>query len=155
MRIDDDIDEDKYITDDCVIKDQNFTAFEQLIHCIFCKKILRSPMMCKSCQKVFCKKCMDKYRQSVEKCKNPEYVVNTDKSAILSMISFLCKNCKCEIKYNDVESHLKSGCKSNLDEKTSQLINAFTKKRKLTKLNEKEISNITEQGKSINRITGK
>ena len=154
MRVDDD-DEEKYITDDCAIKDQNYKAFEKFILCDFCKKILRSPMMCKSCQKVFCKKCKDKWAQSCEKCQNPEYVVNNDKSVMLSMISFLCKNCKSEVKYNDIESHLKSGCIKNNDTSTNQLMNAFTNKKKLTKLSKEEVSEITKKGIKINRITGK
>ena len=100
------MDEKLYIVDDCVIKDDSYNLIKDIILCQNCKKILREPQICLFCQNICCKNCVKK-----DCCENPNYIASKDKAQTLSILKFLCKNCYKEINYNDVESHLKEGCK--------------------------------------------
>lgn len=148
---------DEYINDDCLIEDENYLAFKSLILCQLCKKILKNPMICINCQNSFCKKCLDNWCENYAKCpkncQNPNYQKNTDKLALLSLIKYKCRNCKSEVKYNDVQSHLNSGCGKIENEcKLSEII---YKKKKLKKLTDDEIKAIKDNKKEINYITSK
>ena len=68
---------DSYIDDDCIIKDETFLAFKNLLICNICNKILKKPMMCKNCQKVFCKTCIEKDKKCT--CSGTEFVESQDK----------------------------------------------------------------------------
>ena len=145
-----------FITDDCVIQDDVYSGIKDIIKCKICSKILKEPMLCRECQSVYCKACIDNIdnkHKICPKCENPEYVPSIDKSAILSMLKFLCKNCKKEIKYNDVESHLNKGCKKNLTE--NKLIEQIYKKKELKKLTPDEIEEVRNKGHKINHLSSK
>ena len=146
-----------YITDDDVIEDESYSRIKDLIKCKLCNKILKKPMICKNCQSYFCKVCLDKWRKNEEDCPNdcinPSYSLSMDKEALLSMLKFLCQNCKQEIRYSDVESHLKAGCEKNLNQ--CKLFDAIYKKKKLKKLRQDEISKITRENKKVNHLSSK
>ena len=94
--------------------------------------------------KSYCKVCIENWEKNKGKCPNckeeSEYPESMDKSALLFSLIFLCKNCKAEIKYTDVESHLQNGCITNT--KTSKLFDIIYKKKKLKKLTREEIERI-------------
>ena len=148
---------EEYIDDDCLIEDENFLTFKPLMECSICKKILKKPMICLNCQANFCEKCIEKWGEDHSKCpnncENPNYKINSDKIALLSMLKFKCRNCKNEIKYNDVQSHLDLGCGKNIQE--ARLCDVFYKKKKLKKLSSAEVKNAREKNKEINYITSK
>ena len=114
-------------------------------------------MICTQCQGNFCKNCIDNWSENYAKCpkhcENPIYKKNSDKLALLSMLKYKCKNCKSEVKYNDVQSHLEQGCKKRNNE--SRLIEEICKKKKLKKLSDEEINEIKKNNKQINNITSK
>ena len=147
----------EFITDDCVIENEAYKSFKDLIKCIICNQILKDPIMCKECQKVFCKSCLDNWKNNSKKCPNkckkPKYVKNIDKHAMLSLISFRCKNCKEEIKYDNVQSHLSLGCEKNLVE--DRLVDSIYIKKKLRKLSKKEITEIADKGIVTNHLSSK
>lgn len=150
--------EDEYINDDCIIEDENYRNFKSILLCPLCNKILKNPMMCMNCQTNFCKKCLYKWCEDYvkcpnKKCGNPNYKENTDKLALLSLIKYRCNNCKSEVKYNDVQSHLDSGCEKIENE--CRLSEIIYKKKKLKKLNPEEIKAIKDNKKTINYITSK
>ena len=151
------IKEDEFFDDDCLIKDENYLTFKPIMLCNICNKILKNPMMCTQCQGSFCKKCIDHWSENYAKCpkncQNPTYKKNNDKLALLSMLKYKCKNCKSEIKYNDVQSHIGHGCKKRDNE--SKLIEEICKKKKLKKLSDEEINEIKRDNKQINNITSK
>ena len=141
-----------FLTDDCIIEDEVYAGIKDIIKCKYCFKILKEPMICRDCQNVYCKACIDK-KPNICKCKNPDYVPSIDKKAVLSMLKYRCKNCKKEVKYNEVESHLNKGCKKNLTE--TKLIEQIYKKKKLKKLSYDEIGEITNKGQKINHLSSK
>ena len=149
--------EDEYINDDCLIKDENYLTFKPLIICNICNQILKNPMMCVKCQSNFCKTCIEKWSENYAKCpkncENPNYKKNNDKIALLSLLKFKCKNCKSEVKYNDVQSHLNEGCSKNENE--NKLSKIIYKKKKLKKLSNDEIKNLKNNNKQINHLTSK
>ena len=148
---------DLYIDDDCVIKDENYFMIKSLILCELCNKILKSPMMCSSCQKNFCKDCIEKwednYAHCPNKCNNPTYIKNNDKLAILSLLKFICKNCKEEVKYNDIQTHVNSNC--NRNENQSKLSDILYKKKRLKQLTKEEMYYIKQRKGKITYITSK
>lgn len=143
-----------YITDDCVIKDETYFGFQNLVKCDICQKILKDPMMCKNCQKVFCKSCIEREKSCPNKnCMENEFVESKDKKVMLSMLKFLCSNCKEEIKYEDVEKHLSSGCKKRENE--LRLSDSFYKRKALKKLTPEEIAEARNKGHKIYQLSGK
>ena len=142
----------EYITDDCIIEDDVYSGVKDIVKCKICSKILKDPMICRDCQNVYCKACIDE-QKNCPKCNNSEFVSSIDKKALLSLLKFRCKNCKNEIKYNDVESHLNTGCKKNLKE--NKLIEQIYKKKQLKKLEYDEIEQIRNKGHKINHISSK
>ena len=147
----------EYITDDCIIEDNKYSEIKDLIKCPLCSQIFKEPIKCKKCQNNYCKACIDNWLKKVNicpgNCINPVYVQSIDKINMLSLLIFRCKNCKEEIKYNDVESHLNSGCTTYRTE--SKLIESIYKKKKLKKLTNKEIEEIIDKGHKINYISSK
>lgn len=148
---------DLFITDDCIIEDEIYNGFKDLVKCFICKNILKDPMMCTKCQKVFCKDCIEIYtkqnKKCPNKCKKSKYKKCDDKSAMLSMLKFRCKNCKEEVKYNNVKIHLSSGCETNLTQ--SRLIDSLYEKRKLIKLSKDDVGKITNLGQKVNHLSRK
>ena len=147
-----------FITDDCVIEDEAYLDVKDTIKCDLCKKILKEPIICKNCQSNYCKACIDKWKMTEKKCPNinckePYYDKSVDKPFILSMLKFLCRNCKEEIKYNDVESHLRSGCKTSKN--PSKLYDIIYKKKKLKKLTSEDVERVKNEGHDINHISSK
>ena len=147
----------EYIDDDCLIQDENYLTFKPLMDCFICKKILKNPVMCSNCQSNFCKKCIenwsDEHSKCPNNCENSEYKTNQDKMALLSILKFKCKNCKSEVKYNDVKSHVDSGCGKL--ERESKLCEIIYKKKKLKKLTSEEVKKAKEKNEEINYITSK
>ena len=94
-----------------------------------------------------------KEKKCPNKCKKPKYVECVDKKVILSLLQFRCQNCKEEIKYNDVQKHLDSGCETNLN--TARLVDSIYVKKKLKKLTKEEINNIALNGKKVNHLSSK
>lgn len=146
-----------YIDDDCVIKDENYIMIKSLILCEICNKILKNPMMCKLCQKSFCKDCIEKwednYAKCPSKCDNPIYIKNNDKLAILSLLKFICKNCKEEVKYNDIQTHLNSDCNKN--ENQSKLCDILYKKKRLKSLTKEDMYFIKQRKQKITYLRSK
>ena len=113
--------------------------------------------MCKKCQTVFCKDCIETYskhnKKCPNKCKNPKYTKCVDKNAMLSLLKFRCKNCKEEVKYYNVKTHLSSGCETNLNQ--DKLVDALFEKRKLIKLKKDDVGKITDLGQKVNHLSRK
>ena len=147
-----------YITDDCIIENEAYQIFKDKIKCDLCHKILKDPIICKKCQNNYCKICIDKWKKKNKKkcpnnCKKADYDKSADKPGILAMLTFLCRNCKEEIKYDDVESHLKSGCKTVLNPST--LFDFIYRKKILKKLESAAVARIKKEGHEINHISSK
>ena len=138
---------EKYINDDLVIKNEMYNAFKDSIKCPICLKILINPMMCMNCQNVYCKNCIEKWKEKNNECplgcQNPNYQKSLEKNNILSKLKFKCVNCEGEIEYNNVEKHPES-CKGK---KTIKKI----PKEEVQKLNaKKDIEYITSKKNIFN-----
>ena len=140
--------DDLYITDECVIKDDSYKSIKDIIYCQECKNILKEPMFCINCQNICCKNCIKN-----NCCINPNYILSKDKVHTLSILKFLCKNCKKEIKYDDVQSHLNSKCETNKNPTKYMDLIYNKKEKKLRKLDKDEIKTLTN--KPINHLSSK
>ena len=147
-----------YIDDDCLIEDEYYNNVKDTIKCEYCKQILKQPMMCKECMKTFCNKCTknsqkkkDKKDKKGHNCKKAKYTDNITANKIMSKLKYLCKNCKNEIKKEDIENHLKEGCETN--ENPSGFLDCIFRKKALRQLNQEEIKALNNKKK--NHLSGK
>ena len=145
--------ENVFIDDTCLIEDDYYKSVKNSIECAFCHKILNEPMMCLSCQDAFCKECTKLLKQDNHSCENPTYIKNKNANRLLAKVKYLCKNCLCEIKKEDIENHLKEKCIKN--ENPTKLINIIYRKKSLRKLKDEEIKELKQQNKEINHISCK
>ena len=113
-------------------------------------------MMCLTCQKEYCKRCIDKLDTNEKicpnNCKDPEFKTSLVKIDILSKLKFICVGCEKEIYYNEAKSHHNSCCpdkssKGKISKKKSQM--------KMKRLTAKEVEKFRKKGKDIVYISGK
>ena len=144
-----------YIDDDCLIKDDYYNNIKETIKCEYCNQILKQPKKCKECMKSFCDKCTKNLQKKKDKkkhnCKKAKYADNINAIKIMSKLKYLCRNCKSEINKEDIENHLKEGCEEN--EHPSGFMDCIFRKKSLRKLNEEEIKTLNDKEK--NYISGK
>ena len=147
-----------FITDDCIIENESYLDVKEFIKCALCGKIFKKPVLCKNCQHTYCKDCIELRKSNEEgKCPNcgeeSEFIKSIDKYVLLSTLKFLCNNCKEEIKYNDVESHLQKGCITNKNQST--LLETIYKKKRIYKLTPYEIEKIKDEKHNVNHLSSK
>ena len=145
-----------YIDDDCLIEDEVYNAIKDTIKCQYCHQILKNPVMCNICCEAFCNNCvkkMQKDKKNRHKCKRAKYIKNQNIIKTMGKLKYLCKNCKNEIKQEDIENHLKDGCERNVN--PSKLMDCIFRKKLLTKLNKEELKKLKDEKKKIHHITSK
>ena len=147
--------DDLYFDDNCIIEDDYYKCIKNLVTCKFCDKILKDPVMCTQCQEAYCKNCVKQLQNENEKhkCENPSYIKNLNAISMLGKIKYLCKNCKNEIKQEDIEEHLNEGCIKH--ENPKKLIDTMFKKNCLQKLDRTQIKFLSVDNTKINHISGK
>ena len=145
-----------YINNETLVEDDIYKLFKASVECPLCKNIYIKPMMCFKCQKVYCKRCIDKLDEHEKKCPNncelPEFKISLDKNEILSKLKFICLGCEIEIPYNEAEMHHNSCCPNQ----TSH--GKISKKKsimKMKRLRPTEVEQLRKQGKDIVYISGK
>lgn len=144
---------EQYVNNDTLKEDEISKMFKDSATCPICKSILINPFICLKCQKAFCQKCIDKWKEKNENCPNgckePEYQKCIGKNDILSKLKFFCVGCQAEITYDKAESHHNSCCPG----KTSS---GFVKnKSKIKRLSSEEVNKLKQQGSELTYITGK
>ena len=111
--------------------------------------------MCSECQNAYCKKCLENY-SNLKRCpndnKNTKFSHCIQKNDLLSKLKYRCNNCLKEVVQTDIQSHLKSNCKTNTEmERERTLSEIIQTKKELIKLSRKEMEN-----KKIDKtLTGK
>ena len=103
-----------YISESNVINDEIYNDFKYSVTCQICSNIIYEPMMCMSCQNVYCKLCISQWsrnnRRCPYRCINPNYQIGKDMSYLLSKLKFKCKYCNKIFQYNKMKNHYLSGC---------------------------------------------
>lgn len=93
------------------------SQFADIIDCKICCGIIQDPLCCKSCDSIFCKKCIkDWIIRSKGKCPNRcdfvEYEIRRTTINLMNKIKLYCiyreKGCKEEIFYEDYKKHMKN-----------------------------------------------
>ena len=149
-----------YVNKNTLIQDEISKLFISSIICTLCNNILIDPVMCMKCQKVYCKKCIDKWSEKNEKCPegcdSPDFKNSLAKNDILSKLKFKC--CKCEqgILYYDAEKHhnLCQGIKSTETNKVTKA-GITLDISKVKKLTPEEADKLVKEGNEMVYITGK
>ena len=150
------LDKEDYFSDDCIVKDNFFISIEDLLKCPLCNKILKEPYMCKDCQSVYCKKCLEN-NSNLKKCpkdgKEITFIYSIVKNDLLSKLKYKCKKCSKIVIQTDIKSHLEENCKheENNRKREKTLAEIIRTKKQLIKLSEKEI----QKKKIDNTLNGK
>ena len=136
---------DEYFSDDCIVKDDLYISLKELLICPLCHKILKEPYMCKVCQSVYCKKCLENY-SNLKKCpkdgKESVFIKSISKKDLLSKLKYKCKNCSKIVFQTDINAHLEKNCDNDEREEDEKTLSEIIKtKKQLIKLSQKEIKN--------------
>ena len=149
---------EEYVNNDTLKEDELSKLFKDSVTCPQCKNIFINPVICMTCQKVYCKKCIDNWSKNNQKCPNncdkPDYQKCLGKNDILSKLKFICVGCKEEIGYDNAEKHHKSCCPGKT---SASLENTKTPSSevRIKKLTSDEVNVLKSEGNEITYITGK
>ena len=151
---------EEYVNQNTLKKDEISKLFLPSIICLLCNDILIKPVMCMKCQKNYCKKCLDKWREKNEKCPNgcdsPNYQNSLSKKDILSKLQFNCVKCGQDILYDNAENHHDScqGKKTSDKGKVKKAV-FIPDISKVKKLTPEEVSKMVKEGNEMEYIKGK
>ena len=136
---------EEYFSDDFIIEDGYYIGIKDLILCPLCCKILKEPYICNECQKVYCKKCLEKdYRLKIcpENKIQTKFSPDVNSNRLISNLKYRCRNCLEIVVQSDIKTHLESNCRKAervIKEKTlSEIIQT---KKELIKLSLNEVKN--------------
>ena len=146
------MDKKDYFSDDCIVENDLFRGLKNNLLCPLCNKIFKDPMICFTCGKTFCQKCIgDKCPNN---CKINKFSKDQTKEVLLTRIKYKCKNCSEEIFQNEIPAHLESNCEYKEDKSIHKsLSEIFTTKKELTKIPLQELSKYNDD--EINYFTSK
>ncbi len=151
---------EKYVNNNTIVKNNIYNIFKEEVTCPLCNSIYIDPVICMNCQKVYCKKCIDKRSNDNKSCPNncveAKYQNSIGKNEILSKLSFKCNECQKEIKYDEAKSH-KDSCSPGkiLIEEPTPTPTPTPTGMTLEKISKEQMSVLRDQGKEVTYITGK
>ena len=137
---------EKYININSLVNNDINNAFKDLAACPLCSNILIEPYMCMKCQKVYCKKCIDEWKDKEKgdkcpnKCENPKYQKSLEKNNILCKLKFKCEKCENEFLYEELLKHIANclGQTEKGENINNNNINENIPTRRLRKISKKE-----------------
>ena len=136
---------EEYFSDDFIIEDGYYIGIKDLILCPLCSKILKEPYICNECQKVYCKKCLEKdYRLKIcpEKKIQTKFSPDVNSNRLISNLKYRCRNCLEIVVKSDIKTHLESNCrKAERVKKEKTLSEIIQTKKELIKLSLNEVKN--------------
>ena len=136
--------EEKFL-DNFIIEDGYYIGIKDLILCPLCSKILKEPYICNECQKVYCKKCLEKdYRLKIcpENKIQTKFSPDVNSNRLISNLKYRCRNCLEIVVQSDIKTHLESNCrKAERVKKEKTLSEIINKKKELIKLSLNEVKN--------------
>lgn len=116
-----------YINEKNVINDEIYNEFKYSVTCQICSNIIYEPMICMSCQKVYCKLCISQWalnnRKCPYRCINTNYQIGKDMNQLLSKLKFKCKYCNKILEYNIINNHYLSSCNTLKNNNKDELKN--------------------------------
>ena len=136
---------EEYFSDDFIIEDGYYIGIKDLILCPLCSKILKKPYICNECQKVYCKKCLEKdYRLKIcpENKIKTKFSPDVNSNRLISNLKYRCRNCLEIVVQSDIKTHLESNCrKAERVKKEKTLSEIIQTKKELIKLSLNEVKN--------------
>ena len=136
---------ENYININNLINNEINNILKDLVICTLCSNILIDPYMCMKCQKVYCKKCIDEWKDKEKddkcpnKCENPNYQKSLEKNNILCKLKFKCEKCENEFLYEELIKHI-ANCSGQAEkgENINNGINENISTRRLRKISKNE-----------------
>jgi len=146
---------ESYINKDTLVENEVTKMLKSSLMCPLCNNIYINPLMCMSCQKTYCKKCIDNNGNNAKcpnNCDNPNYQKSIGTNDILSKLKFTCVGCEKEIGYDEAQKHHDSCCPGKTSEKMNS--NKTPNGGKLRRLKSEEVNKLKKEGNDITYITG-
>ena len=144
-----------YVNNKTLVETDIAKVLKSSVTCPLCNNILINPVMCMTCQKVYCKKYIDNSVNSDAKCKceNQNFQKSIGKNEILSQLKFICVGCGEEKGYDEAEKHHDSCCPGKTAEDMNS--NSTPNGAKLKRLNSEEVAQYNKDNKKIPNIRSK
>lgn len=94
------------------ISTESLSLLSELITCCICKQIAKEPMNCKSCNRIYCKECIEKNKMKCSPhCNSSTFSMNEIAKKIIEKLKMKCKNgCGALIPLSEVETHYLKQC---------------------------------------------
>lgn len=104
-----------YLEKSDIINIEECKAIENCITCIICSGVVVDPIMCRSCENVFCRSCIEEWKKKSNTCpyKCPDFSLKENKvfNSLIANLKFKCpRGCGQVIPYPDLIEHYKSKC---------------------------------------------
>ena len=106
---------EEYVNENTIIKDDVYEKFKDDITCSICQHLMIYPVMCMNCMNIYCKKCIEDWKQKGGGCPNQcdEYKFKdvNEKNNHITKFKFKCiKGCGAEIPFLDINKHYSENC---------------------------------------------
>lgn len=141
---------EEYVNEKTIIKNELYESLKDDITCSICQNLMINPVMCMNCMNIYCKKCIEKWKNKGGTCPNhcKEYNFRDviEKNNHITKFKFKCiRGCGEEIAFQDINKHYSGNC--------SQRKKA---KKKLKTVTSKEAAEYKEKiGKDIPHVNSK
>ena len=106
---------EKFINEETIIKNDFYESLKDSLICPICSKLLIESIICSSCQKNFCKNCIEecikKGINCPNRCNNSIFKENSEENLLIKKCKFKCiRGCGEEILFTDIKRHYSSNC---------------------------------------------
>ena len=149
---------EQYVNENTIIKNNTYELFKDLIYCPICKCLMIEPVMCLTCQNIYCKNCIEKWKAKKGNCPNrcePNFKNVIGKNRLISKFSFRCiKGCGAEISFDDINTHYNSNCLNNNSNTVNKIESPNNEKSKMKLLTKDQTAKLKEN-KKIKHMSSK
>ena len=120
---------EEYVNEKTIVKSEIYDAFKDDITCSLCEKLMIYPVQCSNCQNIYCKNCIENWKQKGGKCPNmcndSTFKDVIEKNNHITKFKFYCiKGCGAKIPFSDINKHYSEDClsKKEKEKKNSEKI---------------------------------
>ena len=105
---------EEYVNEDTIVKSEMYDAFKDDITCSLCGKLMIYPVQCSNCQNIYCKNCIENWKQKGGKCpmcKDSTFKDVIEKNNHIKKFKFICiKGCGAKIPFSEINKHYSEDC---------------------------------------------
>ena len=150
---------EEYVNEDTIVKSEMYDAFKDDITCSLCGKLMIYPVQCSNCQNIYCKNCIENWKQKGGKCpmcKDSTFKDVIEKNNHIKKFKFICiKGCGAKIPFSEINKHYSEDCLLK-KEKEKKICEKIKKIKSAITLTPEEIDKYKKKtGKDIPHVESK